>query len=460
MNKNILIIGTYFDDAVDSYSWSSELPNLSDYETIILDPTRIIYNWLHLGRLKPISRNSYIISDRNEQDDKIVSNIRLVKKKLIEMLYFKVDVYAFYSPTLRVDYVAEIGNYASSPGRREAVELFKSNDWCPISLETYSEKGKIIHIKDDSLKQYLKDFKGWEYYFVSDSLKFDDLEQYYPESGKVRGNLQEIATNNVDKPIAVKFYPSFHAWSAKEKRWQGGAHTIGGNLFLLPIIDPHNTKPHIESLLGKIGLYEETPPPAWVNSIEMPDETSLKQDLETTKQKLGVLESEKEKKENSLAKLREYKRLLFETGEPLQNLVQKTFKELGAVIEPSPVSDEFIIIINGRKVLVEVKGNTKSIAKGDLGQLITDMGEYLKVVGEDIDGILVGNAWRLEPLEKRNTHDKPIFSQAVEKIAENRNIGLLSTTEWFKAYCAVLEDPTRKDSILNRIVDSNGVIKF
>ena len=92
MNKNILIIGTYFDRTVDSYRWWSELPNLSDYETIILDPTRIIHDWLYSGKVKPLSRNRYLLSDKNEQDDKIQSNLRLVRRKLLEILWFDVTV--------------------------------------------------------------------------------------------------------------------------------------------------------------------------------------------------------------------------------------------------------------------------------------------------------------------------------------------------------------------------------
>jgi len=461
MSNNILIIGTYFDKAVDSYRWWSELPNLSDYQTIILDPTRLIHDWLYSGRIEPSSGNRYLLSGKNEQDDKIESNIRLVRKKLIEMLWFDVDVYAFYAPTIRIDYLAQIGNYASSSSSRESVDFFRTNNWCPISLETYIEKGKIIHIKDDSFKQYFRDFKGWEYYFVSDSLKLNELEQYYGKRWKVTGRLEKIATNNVDKPIAVEFHPCFHGWSTKEKRgWHAGAHAIGGGLFLLPIADSYDTKLHIESLLHKIGLFEETPPPVWVNTIEIPSEAPLKNDIETRRQQLDVFVSEIKEKENSLAELQKYKQLLYETGENLQELVKTVLEQLGAGIEPSPVSDEFIISISGRKVLVEVKGNTKSITKGDLGQLITDLGEYIKVAGEDIDGILIGNAWRLEPLEVRDTHDKPIFSQAVIQIAMNRNIGLLSTTELFRAYCKVLEDPTRKEAILNGVIGGNGIIKF
>ncbi len=63
MNKNILIIGTYYDKTMDSYRWWSELPNLSDYDTIILDPTRILHDYLYSGRVKQLSGTRYLLSD-------------------------------------------------------------------------------------------------------------------------------------------------------------------------------------------------------------------------------------------------------------------------------------------------------------------------------------------------------------------------------------------------------------
>lgn len=461
MNKNILIIGTYFDIAVDSYRWWSELPNLSDYDTIILDPTRIIHDWLYSGRVKPLSRNRYVLSDKNEQDDKIESNIRLVRRKLLEMLWFKVDVYALYAPTIIIDYIAQIANYASSVGSRESVNFFRTNDWCPISIETYVEKGKIIHIKDDSFKEYFRDFGGWEYYFVSDSLKLNQLEQYYEKRWKVTGDLEEIAINNVDKPIAVKFRPCFHRWSAKEKRgWDAVPDAYGGRLSLLPIIDPYDTKPLIGSLLYKIGLYTETPPPAWVNSIEILGEKPIKKDIETSNQQLEALIAAIKEKENSLANLQKIKGLLYETGLTLQELVKSTFNEIGVKTKPSIATDEFIIEFSGQEVLIEVKGNVKGITKDDVAQLVADLMEHLKKTGQEIQGLLIGNGWRLEPLEQRDVGNKHIFSKDAIRVAENHNIGLLSTTELFKAYCQILENPIRKADILNGIIGGNGIIKF
>lgn len=462
MNKNILIIGTYFGDTVDSYRWWSQLPNLADYATVILDPTRLMHDWLYEGRVKPLSLNRYLLSGKNEQDEKIQSNMRLVKRKIIEMLQFDVDIYVLYSPTVTIEYVVSFK--ADGNTSRESVKFMETNDWCPINIDTFSETGKIIHIEDDSYQQYFKDFTKWDYYFVSESLNPSDVGRHYDKKWKTIVEKYDVAVNNVDKPLAIELKTYFHNWrhdrQGKLDGFDSVPHVYGGRIILLPIMNSYDTKPHIEFLLNRAGLFKQTPPPSWVSAIEIPGETSIKIDIETRRQQLEAMKSTIEELETSLADLQKYKGLLYETGLTLQGLVKLTLKNLGAEIESSPVTDEFIVNISGKKALIEVKGNTKSITKADLGQLITDLGEYLKATDEDIGGILIGNAWRLESIEARDKHDKPIFSQAVVKIAENRNIGLISSTELFEAYRKVLVEPTQKEVILNKIIGGGGIIKL
>ena len=164
--------------------------------------------------------------------------------------------------------------------------------------------------------------------------------------------------------------------------------------------------------------------------------------------------------ESSLAELQKHKGLLYYTGVTLQELVRSTLENLGVQTEPSAVTDEFIIKLGHNRALVEVKGNTKSVVKDDLSQLIADLLVHHKTTGEDIHGLLIGNAWRLLPLDQRGGHNKPIFTQEVLKIAADSSIGLLSTTELFNAFCRAVEKPTQREEIVNKIVCGTGEITF
>lgn len=453
MGATVLVIGYYGSKEVDSFSWWQDLPNISEYDTIILDTTKLHKHWG--GRIEHVSENNYKLLQENDLDARVESNLKVIKNKLLEKLEFDVTVYVLYT--------SEISIY------RPPKAPIHTEDWRPISFDTVSETGKLIDVADTSYQEYFRDFKKWEFYFIADSMNIIELQDYYRPNWAVTSKSNYIATNKVKKPLALELTLFFHRYAVDEEAlrykeyerpFKSAPHHMGGRIVLLPVSNQYNTEPSIEILLRLSRQLEQTPPPSWVSAIEIPGETSLNIDIETRRQQLEAMKSTIEELETSLADLQKYKGLLYETGLTLQELVKLTLKNLGAEIESSPVTDEFIVNIGGKKALIEVKGNTKSITKADLGQLITDLGEYLKATDEDIGGILIGNAWRLEPIEARDKHDKPIFSQAVVKIAENRNIGLISSTELFEAYRKVLKEPTQKEAILNKIIGGEGIIKL
>lgn len=455
MREKVLIIGTYSAEGVDSFDWWQELPNIAECDTVILDTTKILSFWSMAGRVEQLEKNIYLLSDVSETDERMRSNLGLVKRKLMEILEFPVSVYVLYCPEILI---CQGPVYSNSPyGKR----FMHTNDWCPLSIDTFAEKGEIIYVKDKSYEDYFRDFKGWEYYFTPDSLQIGELEEYYRHEWKVIPKLRAIATNKVEKPLAVEFIPYFHPWVDEQHvSWKVLSEITGGSLVLLPTADRYETAPLIEILLQRGKEFEETPQPTWVDDIEIPGEANLKLEIAAEKEKLKEVEASVTEKEASLHELRKHKRLLYDTGISLQDTCRLTFEELGAKTKPSEVTDEFIVEIDGKEALVEVKGNEKSIHKRDISQLITDRGQHLATTGQYIKGILVGNAWRHSRINERDTRDRPIFTDKVVEIAEDQNIGLISTTELFEAYRKTLEEPQHKQEILNKIISGKGVIKL
>jgi hypothetical protein len=466
MGKKVLIIGTYSSEGADSFDWWQELPNLSDYDTVILDTTRIANFWLIAGRLKYSEEdNEYLLSKVNQDDERLRSNLSLVRNKLLEMLEFEVTIYAIFTPKIVVTHELGPEYVSESLGSGKAYARFVSTDsWCPISVEAVAEKGKTILVQDSSYGKYFREFKGWEYYFVPESVQSEDLERYYADRYKVRVNLLPIATNKVMKPVAVECHITFHMWAHEEEEgaWRVVPEKHGGSLILLPTIDRYNTEPLIEILLQRGMEFEETPLPNWIGVIEIPGEASLKIEIAAERQKLETIQAKIEEDEASLAELRKYKRLLYADGLELQDICKSTLERLGAKTKPSPVSDEFMIEVDDKEALVEVKGSTKNIRKDDIGQLITDLGELIKLRDETepIKGILIGNAWRLSPLDDRDRKEKPLFTGPVIRIAEHQNIGLLPTMELLRAYCKVLEQPDCRLEILDKLINTKGIIRF
>lgn len=447
MSDKVLVIGTYLAEGVDSFDWWQQLPNISEYDTIILDTTKILRFMENTGRLEHVKDNIYAVDDENEMYKQISANLDLVRNKLLEKLEFEATVYALYLPENIIGY-----NPFHLNGSGEGyLGSIRTNEWCPVSIDIVQETGKFIGVIDTSYQDYFKDFKEWQYYFDSKSLQITDIEKYYTDKWVVLAKPNPIAINKVERPIAVEVGFMFYLRTTQR---------IGGRLVLLPVANQYDTNSSISFLLQRGKQFEATPPPSWVNEIEIPGEGQLREDVENKKQQLKSIESEVQESEGALAEFIKYKGILYETGIPLQKLVESTLGKMGASLKPSVVTDEFILEVGSKEALIEVKGNVRSVTKDDVAQLVADLMEHLKKTGQEIKGLLIGNGWRLEPLEQRDARNKPIFSRDAIRVAENHNIGLLSTAELFKAYCQILVDPTRKEEMLGRIINSRGIIKF
>lgn len=450
MSQDIIVIGTYVSDDINSYDWWQDLPNISEYDTIILDTTRILYFFENTHKLKHKGGKHYALNDDQQVYKKIKANLNSVKNQIIEKLEFVSTIYALYSPEDRISY-HPIHIDGSGEGYLGSIS---TNAWCPISIEVIEETGKFIRAIDSSYQDYFKDFKEWKYYFKESSIDIEDIDNYYKDKWDVFFDVNPISVNKVEKPIAISIIFLFHEQDVAVPK------KIGGKLVLLPVANRYDTSSTIRYIIQHNKTSEVTPPPIWVNNTEIPGESSKKIKLENDKNRLQTLQREIENSENELNEFIKYKSLLFETGISLQELVKLTLEKIGVKIKPSVVTDEFIAEVNGKEYLIEVKGNIKSITKDDIAQLVTDLMEHLKTTGQEIKGILIGNGWRLEPLEKRDVGNKPIFSRDAIRVAENHNIGLLSTTKLFKAYCELLENPIRKEEILNKIIGGVGIIKL
>lgn len=451
MSKNILVIGTYTSEDVDSYDWWQQLPNISEYDTIILDTTKILRFMENSGRLEHREGNVYTIDDdESEAYKRISTNLDLVREKLIEKLEFESTIYALYLPESIINYHP----FHLDGSGKGYLRSIRTNEWCPVSINVIQEAGKFISIIEPSYQNYFGDFKEWQYYFESESLDITDIEEYYVDKWDVWFRLDPIAINKVEKPLAITVLFLFST------QGEVTPQRVGSKLVLLPVVNQYDTNASVSYLIQLGKQFDTTPPPSWINNVEIPGEASFKKDIRNKKQQLEAFESAVRKLEDSLIELQKYKGLLYETGFTLQELVKSTLGKMEVNVKPSIVTDEFIIEINGKDTLVEVKGNVKSITKDDVAQLVTDLMEHLKKTGQEIDGILIGNGWRLEPLEQRDVGNKPVFSRDAIRVAANHKIGLLSTTELFKVYCQTLETPTWNKEILNKIITGKGVLKL
>jgi len=442
----ILVVGGGGFAGVPCYDWSDpNVPNLADFDIVLVNGPSLV------PRLAALDRRG-IKSGRWEGP---YEGLRWTTSRVAELLRALLasggSVYAILPGR-------EFLSFKREPYTHEVETL----PWLPVRVAFHDEKGETLEIRDQAFGRYLAHVHSWQQSFapVDYAAMEADLSEAARRDWHVSARADPIAVNRQQEPVALRVVfelqpPGVPPPIAKAARLSGRT----GQIALLPAPTQVSAEEGLRILLEDFcGITPRAVPPKWAGDIEMLGDDARKAAVgEATK----ALEDAQRKQQEALAAQAaadEFKRLLYEKGLPLQEIARETFKAMGIRTIDSPVSDEFMLAWEDEKVLVEVTGVGKSIAGRDLSQLIKDLGNYLAQVGQEVKGVLVGNAWAALPPDKRDTPDKPIFPDDVRKTAKNHSVALVSTLELFKAYCALSEGNVTPEHVFRRIIDGTGVV--
>ena len=132
---------------------------------------------------------------------------------------------------------------------------------------------------------------------------------------------------------------------------------------------------------------------------------------------------------------------------------------MGISTKPSTVSDEFMLTVDDRQLLVEVKGRIKSSSQSDVSQLLKDVSTFFAKQGQAIKGVLVANSWIKLPPDEREPPDHRNFPPNVIEFASEQHIALLDTRELFRAYEANQEGLLSGADFFDLLFSTSGPVE-
>ena len=231
----------------------------------------------------------------------------------------------------------------------------------------------------------------------------------------------------------IVFIPSFSR--SIEDRLSSSAYTAEDSRFV---------RSFMETTMSAVKMLQESgnqAAPDWVEEIILPSDAGILDQISAREKEIERLKSEIAQLRTKLGSSRDWKKLLYDKEEGVSEAVSKSLELLG--FEPaSPTSanatvDGFFKAAEGY-LLVKTKGTDNTpIEKDTLLDLFRQTAEELAVREEEIASVLVGNAYRLTPPEKRSEQ----FSKSVQKIARSHNLGLMTSEELYRAVGYVLAHP-------------------
>jgi len=456
--SKVLVVGSAGLAGVSCVDWwgLQNVPNIASYPIVIVNTGQLVDLLSKLReRLKTNDLSPEEVNSIRATGDLLRKNSALLKERLLKVLAARGLVVAIVHPGTSIYWDRDSSHRT----------LVHSHDWLPLPVSLEEDAGEGLEITERGFGRYLTNVRTWTHVYGT---------RYYKE------HLQEIVSEELaPKPdVRLSPYPLAKDWRGQNVA-VGLAYTLhqatslaglshanepyhtSGLLSLLPpptsVTDDEGVRILLEDCCG---VQAPSIPPSWVAKESIPGDERRNAAIERSKEALLRAGEENDRAVADKERSDNFKRLLYEKGTSLQDIVQRTFEEIGIPTKPSPVSDEFMLV-DGGGVLVEVTGHDKkSIAGRDLSQLMKDIGNYLAEQSDDVKGLLVGNGWANLPPDERDFGDKRTFPDDVVKTATNRNIALLSTVQLFKAYCAHLEGKLDAKTTMHRIVDTAGVVRL
>lgn len=273
------------------------------------------------------------------------------------------------------------------------------------------------------------------------------------------------------------------AWSAYVdingcKEWRilasaFGTHAISldkrvelGHIILLPSGYSSGKGQMLEQCIKELlQTHETTPPPNWVKDYLVPGEQEIVNCIVGIDGQISSLEREREAKLSEKRGLERWKYLLYEKGKHhLEPVVRDALKLIGCDVEPQPDKDSNGLVVSDRgTALIEVVGSKGTIRIEKLGELTTNMGNFISKKKKPVKGVLVGNPFCERALDDRppKGSQKPFFAKELLESAQQQGITVLLSTDLYQVVTGILDGKVgaeAKQSIRQRIFEGSGFV--
>lgn len=209
----------------------------------------------------------------------------------------------------------------------------------------------------------------------------------------------------------------------------------------------------LDSIQAAVGVAEVTRP-TWAD--EYSPSTVIDLQEEAAKQQVSVERARKRlaKAQGDIERELRWEQLYLGTGRQLELRVADVMKLLGGKVdEAEPGRADWRVDFSGARVVLEVKGVTKSAAEKNAAQLEKWVAEDLENSGTSAKGILVVNTWRDLPLIERTEAD---FPDQMLAYSAARGHCLITGLDLFVIAAEIRKDPTRADFWRSKILSTTG----
>lgn len=249
--------------------------------------------------------------------------------------------------------------------------------------------------------------------------------------------------------------------SNREGKVLAGFFAVGDiGLVILPDVPELTTEEIALEMLAELGFGEpEVPAPDWAATIPVPGlgdiDTAISEcrlEISKANERLDDLGKDREK-------LDRYRKLLYSSGDDLENVVADILQKLGATnLDERHGVEDLLVKVGEETCVVEVTGTGGALKLLKVRQLL----DHAMIVEEQTEerpkAILVANPLKTVPPDMRDGSKTPEFPPNIVTRAEETKIALVSSRWLFEKFCEFLDGKIEGAAILDEILQSEGLV--
>jgi hypothetical protein len=436
--RRVLVVGSAQRRTVPCVSWLDDIPNLADFDVVILN-------------LETLDRVNLVKLTRVDKE-----RLLRLRQQLFDLMLSGGEIYCLLAPFLA------FGSYLYFPDGSMEPE-WSNLKWSPIGFSLTEIRGESMLIEEDvKFEDYLRQVSGWEGY-INPTANMNYIEERLRHENKLADDEEvfwqslPLALNRYGKPLAASL--CFGVRQREAEHEEPKIKFISDYLHLLPPPSKITREQGIDMLVEEAkGLPAKSVMPAWAEQYHVPGEDLLEQRINESQRRIKAAEREQKRCFRAFRDLQRSKALLYEHGDNLRQALAEVLQRMEFGVKPFPGAPDLLVLqTRYGKMLLDAAGRSGPAETGDLQQLLRHAVFAQESDGRIWKGLLVFNHYRLN--EPRQSRPAAFPGEVVARAREMR-LGLCTSEGIYASFCSFLQGSMLREELEDRMYQGAGIINL
>jgi hypothetical protein len=231
---------------------------------------------------------------------------------------------------------------------------------------------------------------------------------------------------------------------------ESGEKASPGAVYLIPEKKSQDFDDFVRQTLTHLFEFDLESVPGWVDNYELPNQKEIEQSINDIENQITTLE-------DTIRNGKEFRTILFDTGDSLEDTVREVFRHMCINVDPEKSGHrDGGIQIDGETYILEITGTDGGVSHGKISQLDRHLSDAeSEGYGTNRTGLLIVNHDRKNDPENRTLNTENFVDEL-----EERGYKLLTTVQLYLVLSAYKRGELTTEEVVEMITTEDSIIQF